>query len=174
MHSDGTISSDDDVEFIDGVGQTKYSVVKEEITPAESRIESAATSRATNPNTPFQSIRNGNNGEVGEESDNSEKDDKTSLPSSASSLRLQALNGEYHVFEENKNNTEVSVNNLYGNMAEQIISNEANNNIINLNANEPNYNDNNDLRPVNGGNLDGIRDSNGKDDKESFDAKILT
>merc|ERR1712165_520186 len=64
IHSDGTISSDDDVEFIDSGGQTKYSVLKEEITPAESRIESAATSRATNPNTPFQTIHNGNNGEA--------------------------------------------------------------------------------------------------------------
>ena len=88
--------------------------MKEEITPAESRIESAATSRATNPNTPFQTIHNGNNGEVGEECDNTEKEDRASLPSSASSLRLQALNGEYHVFEDNKNTSENSVNNFNG------------------------------------------------------------
>ena len=66
-------------------------------------MESAGTK--DNSISPLQGIQNGNHEEADGELEIGEKEDKVSLPSSASSLRLQALNGEYHVYETNSSNS---------------------------------------------------------------------
>ena len=84
-------SSDDDVEFIKEVGQTKYSLVRENITPAPSIPESVVTVEAA-----ADTLENGNGYDANEGNDT----DEVEKLSSASSLKLQAMKDEAHAFDD--------------------------------------------------------------------------
>ena len=122
---------------MNGEDQTKYSLVKEDITPAESRMESACTNKDSP--VPFSTIQNNTKGEIDDASDTEEEYFK---PSSASSLKLQALNGEYHVLKEDKSNLGNSANAINGYSLNETHFNEMNNNLIDVIPDETNLVDN--------------------------------
>ena len=134
-------------------------------------MESAGTK--DNSISPSQGIQNGNHEEADGELEIGEKEDKVSLPSSASSLRLQALNGEYHVYETNSSNSGNSADGVNGNTLNEGSGEEVNNNVINTNHDEAFHIDSHEKKDS-GNNHNDIKMENGNDDKESFNAKILT
>ena len=90
-----TGNNDDEIELTTPADETKYSVVKAEIIPAESRIGFVEENEAEHLSS--ESVSCDYKGEIDEECGIDAEDSK---PSSASSVRLQALKGDLHVYKE--------------------------------------------------------------------------
>ena len=110
-------SSDDDTEFIKEEGQTKYSLVKEEIIPSQSRMDSTYDDNASP--VPNEMTQNSNH-EIPQDL----------KPSSASSLSLQAINGESHEYDDIKSNSEYVENKEKEHPLNEHNLYEVNNNVV--------------------------------------------
>ena len=122
-----TGNNDDEMELTTSADETKYSVVKAEIIPAESRIGFVEENEAENLSS--ESASCDYKGEIDEEYGIDAEDSK---PSSASSLRLQALKGELHVYQDSKMENGSSGEIINGNKYSESAFLELNNNVIDV------------------------------------------
>ena len=122
-----TGNNDDETELTKSGDETKYSVVKAEIIPAESRIGFVEENEVENLSS--ESASCDYKGEIDEEYGIDAEDSK---PSSASSLRLQALKGELHVYQDSKMENGSSGEIINGNKYSETDFLESNNNAIDV------------------------------------------
>ena len=122
-----TGNNDDEIELTTSADETKYSVVKADIIPAESRTGFIEENEAENLS--LESVSCDYKGEIDEEYGIDAEDSK---PSSASSLRLQALKGELHVYQDSKMENGSSGEIINGNKYSETAFLESNNNVIDV------------------------------------------